>query len=358
MAAPANMRHFVQNDQSFSLSVIVPNKNDARFLRRCIESVVTQDVPPDEFIILDDESTDDSVQVIEAAIEGYPFARLVRNPKNLGAGGVNNANKGLRLATGKFIYFLGANDFVLPGLFRRMKQALEANPDAGLWSAMVWLVDEEDRYIRMHPSPVVALSDAFFAPPDCRRMMISLGNWLTGQTTVYRREALLEAGGFDPSLRALCDLLAAHVVASRYGAAFSPAPLGVMRVHKGAFLVSTLGDVNLLDAILADIAARGPRIEPELFTPTMLERTRLRFYFASLRLSAGDTLEHIRSRTRGWRKLALQVPRYVPRALGSVRTALYFGIMRPFDVLPTLWYRILGYLWVQARERITRRLPG
>lgn len=358
MAAPGNMRQFVQNGEPFSLSVVVPNMNDARFLKRCIESVVTQDPPPDEFIILDDESTDNSVEVIEEAIKDYPFARLVRNPKNLGAGGVHNANKGLRLATGKFIYFLGANDFVLPGLFRRVKDALEHYSDAGLWSAMVWHVDEDGRYLRMHPSPVVSLRDAFFTATECRHMMVSLGNWLTGQTTVYRREALLETGGFDPSLKALCDLLAAHVVASRYGAAFSPAPLGVMRIHRGAFLVSTVGDSAVLDGILDDIAARGPKVEPALFTPAMLERTRLRFYFASLRLSNGDTIAHVRSKSGLVRRAALTLTGIVPRAFGRLRVGLYFGVMRPFDILPTIWYRLFGSAWVLLREKLSGRSPA
>ncbi len=355
MSATAPRAGFLQDDAPFSLSVVVPNKNDARFLTRCIESVVTQDVPPDEFIILDDESTDDSVAVIEAAIRGFPFARLVRNPKNLGFGGVPNANKGLGLAKSKFVYFLGANDYVLLGLFRRVKSVLERYPDAGLWSAMVWLCDEDGRYIRLHPSPVVSLRDTYFTPEQCREKMSALGNWLTGQTTVYRREALLEAGGFDPSLRALCDLLAAQVVASRMGAAFSPAALGVMRVHRGAFLVTTLSDPSTLDSILDEVAVRGPRVEPALFTPTMLERTRLRFYFASLRLSAGATMAYVMQRSGPVRRLVLAVVAKMPQSPGALRTALYFAVMRPFDILPTLWYRVAGTTLVRIRDRLAGR---
>lgn len=351
------MSNFKQDSEPFSLSIIVPNRNDAKYLRRCIESVVSQDVKPDEFIILDDVSTDNSVKVISEAIRGYPFARLVINPENLGGGGVGNANKGLRLSRSKFVYFLGANDFILPGLIAKIKESLTAYPDAGLWSAMVWLVDENDQYIRMHPSPVVSPSDCFFTAEECRGMMISIGNWLTGQTTVYRREALIEAGGFDASLKALCDLLAAHVVASRYGAAFSPIPLGVMRIHKGAFLVNTLGDMNLLDSILTDISNRGPKVEPPLFTPRMLERTRLRFYFASLRLSKGATLPHVRAASGLARRWALSIADITPKKLERLRTGLYFLIMRPFDVLPTIWYRLFGALLVLRREKAAGRIP-
>ena len=128
---------------------------------------------------------------------------------------------GIEPGTGKFIYFLGANDFVLPGLFAKMKASLTQTrtPDFG----PAWSGGGRKRQIHPHASLAGGIAvGPFFSAEECRHMMMSIGNWLTGQTTVYRREALIEAGGFDASLKALNDLLAAHVVASRYGAVFSP----------------------------------------------------------------------------------------------------------------------------------------
>ena len=349
------MGKFLQDREPFSLSVVIPNRNDSKYLPRCIRSIVSQEPKPDEFILIDDESTDDSVAVIRREISGHPFARLEINPKNLG--GVQTANLGLRLARGKFVLFMGANDFILPGHFSRMKACLERFPHAGLWSAMVWLVDEEDRYIRMHPSPVVALGDAYFSGARCREMVRSFGGWLTGQTTVYRREALLESGALDPSLKGLNDLLAALVVASRYGAAFSPAPVGVMRIHRGAFLPETLKDSGELERILGEVRARGPKVEPALFTAEVLGRTELRFYFASLRLSDGATLRHVMGRSGAIRRFALAAVALVPPALAKLRVGLFFAVMRPFDLLPTLWYRLLGGALILARERLAGRVP-
>lgn len=346
----------LQHDtEPFSLSVIIPNRNDARYLPRCIRSVIQQETQPDEVIILDDQSSDDSIEVIQRNISGVTFARLVINPKNLGA--TENSNRGLELARSKHVFFLGANDFVLPGHFSRMKTCLGRYPHAGLWSAMVWLVDEQDRFIRMHPSPVVSLRDAFFPPARCRHMVEVLGNWLTGQTTVYRRDALVEAGGFDPKLKALTDLMAAHVIASRYGAAFSPAPLGVMRIHKGAFLPETMKDSELLERILQDVAVRGPRVEPNLFTNQTLIKTRKRLYFASLRLSEGATLAHIRARSGRVRGIMLALTSPLSSYFPRLCVIAYFAVMRPFDVLPAIWYRVLGAGAVLVREILAGRAP-
>jgi len=130
-----------------------------------------------------------------------------------------------------------------------------------------------------------------------------------------------------------------------------------MRIHRGAFLVNTLSDTAVLDSILADIANRGPTVEPALFTPAMLKRTRLRFNFASLRLSKGATLQHVRAASGPLRRWALSLVDTIPAALGSLRTGLYFLVMRPFDILPTLWYRLLGASLVLLREKSAGRVP-
>ena len=60
-----------------SLAVVVPNRNDSRYLRTCLRSVLDQAVPPDELIVVDDQSTDDSVPLIRSLIDGVPYAQLV-----------------------------------------------------------------------------------------------------------------------------------------------------------------------------------------------------------------------------------------------------------------------------------------
>jgi len=347
----------VKNADPFSLSVVVPNFNDGKYLKRCLDSVCSQTILPNELIILDDASTDNSVKVINEAIYKYPFAKLIQNAINLGGGGVFNANKGLYSATGKYVLFLGANDLILPGLIQKIKESLEANPKAGLFSAMVWLIDEKDKYLHLHPSPILSLSEKFINPAECLKILETNGSWLTGQTTVYRREALIAAGGFDPSLGGLCDLLAAQVVACRLGAVFSPTPLAVMRLHSGAFLVDTLADSKKLESVLDEVTRKGVLSEPRLFTLKMLQRTKLRFYFSSLRLSLGSTTTHIQGKVNWFRRYALKLTQLIPVKLLNIRLALYFVIMRPFDILPFLYYRGLAYALIFRREKKAGRCP-
>jgi glycosyltransferase involved in cell wall biosynthesis len=311
-----------------SIAVIVPNRNDSRHLPRCLRSVLEQEVGPEELIVIDDQSTDDSVAVVRSLVAGHAHAQIIENPVNLGVYGA--VNEGLKRSRSEYALFLAANDFVLPGIFARAKACLRRWPGVGLWSAMAWLVDEEGRPIRLHPSAVLSLQDACFPPARCTELAYRFGNWFTGTTLIYRRDALDAAGRFDPAYKGLADLLAALTVASRHGAAYSPEPLAAMRVHAGSHLSDTLKDPVALEAMLSRLREKGPALAPQLFTHAFLERTARRFRFAALRAQGGEGLFGI---------------------------ALAFVRLRPFDILPALWNRALGWAWVRLRVALRGGAP-
>jgi hypothetical protein len=337
-----------------SIAVVVPNWNDARYLPRCLHSVLVQDVTPEELIIVDDQSTDDSVAVIRSLVAATPWAQLAINPVNLGTNGA--LNEGLRRARSDYVLFLASNDFLLPGIFARAKAFLARFPGTGLWSAMAWLVDEQDRPIRLHPSPVIALDDVFFPPAECVKLAHRFGNWFTGTTLIYHRDTLQTVEGFDPAYGGMADLFSALVVASRRGAAFCPEPFAAIRIHAGSFLHGTLTDLASLDSKLERLAEQGPRMSVQLFSSAFCERTALRFRFATVRASGGEAIAEIATRVSGWKRTALRVmDRLVPARFRGLRVALAFLILRPFDIVPTLWNRAIGWAVIRVRVLLSRR---
>jgi glycosyltransferase involved in cell wall biosynthesis len=332
-----------------TIAVIVPNRNDARYLPRCLRSVLEQNVGPDELIIVDDQSTDDSVAVIRSLIANRPNAQLIENPVNLGTYGA--IDTGIKRSRSEYLLCLSSNDFVLPGIFAHAKSCLARFPSAGLWSAMGWLVDELDRPIRRHQIPVIALEDAYFTPEQCLRLAWRYGNWFMGTTLTYRRDTLNAAGGFDPAYKGLSDLLTALIVASRGGAAYSPAPLAVVRIHAGSSSSSTLENAAGLETMLERLRERGPKLAPRLFTPAFLDRTAKRFRYGAVRASHGANLSRIAERFPGWRGRALAaIDTIVPSGFRRTRFALAFVILRPFDIVPALWIRLVGGIFFVARR--------
>jgi len=333
------------NSATPEIAVIVPNRNDSRYLPRCIRSILQQEDPPDELIVVDDQSTDDSVAIIRSLISGKAGTRLLENPVNLGTYGA--LDRGLEISRSEYVLFLSANDAVLPGLFARARSCLARHPGVGLWSAMGWLFDENDRLIRLHRSPVVSLRDAYISPERCAEMSYRLGNWSVGSTLIYHRATLEAAGRFDATYMGLADLVTTWVVASRRGALFSPVPFGASRIHSGSYLSRTLNPENL-EPILERLRERGPRLAPQLFTPAFLDRMALRFRFAAIRAGKGASIALTGARYPGARRFLLDGIERLPRRLHRVRVALAFLALCPFDIVPALWNRLLGSAAVLA----------
>jgi glycosyltransferase involved in cell wall biosynthesis len=210
-----------------TLSVIVPNYNHARFLPECLESVLAQSYRPAEIIVIDDCSTDDSVQVIEAFVRREPRLRLVRNERNRGV--VYSCNRLVELASGDFVYSLGADDKILPGLFERSMALLAEHPQAGLACALVRRIDEAGRDLGLHPMPLITNRPRFFAPDEVRRLLCRHYDLWMDLSTFFRRDALLEAGGFLADLGWLCDAFARQIMALRYGVCLLPEALTCWR---------------------------------------------------------------------------------------------------------------------------------
>jgi glycosyltransferase involved in cell wall biosynthesis len=337
-----------------TMGVVIPNRNDSAYLATCLNSVLQQSVRPDEIIFVDDQSSDNSLDMARDILNGIPGSQVIANPTCLGTMGA--LNEGLKCISSDYVLFLASNDYLINGIFARAKSSIAASTDIpGVWSAMVWAADESGRRMYLYPSPVVALKDTFFSQDECIRLAMMFGNWFTGTTLIFHRETLWKIGGFDTEYQGLADLLAALTVASIKGAFFSPEPFGVIRLHSGGYLWRTLIDLDGLEVILAKIEARAPKLSPILFSPKFCGRIKHRFRFAAIR-SFQDNQRIIRH--SNWLGAKYKVLLIASRLLGNnktLRTMLAFVILRPFDVLAMIWYRLMGMLWLMARRVVSKR---
>lgn len=109
------------------ISFIIPLYNCASSIERCLTSICSLDMPPDsyEIIVIDDGSKDEGVQVVQRIATVHPQVRLVSQP-NRGASSARN--RGLRLAQGEYIWFVDADDKVLPDV--KPTELINQYPDA------------------------------------------------------------------------------------------------------------------------------------------------------------------------------------------------------------------------------------
>lgn len=95
--------------KEYSLAVIIPNYNNEKYLRKCIDSVLEQTLLPNEIIVVDDCSTDNSRKIIIEYEQKYSIIKPLFLDKNCG---VSNArNKGLEYASTRFVTFVDSDDF-------------------------------------------------------------------------------------------------------------------------------------------------------------------------------------------------------------------------------------------------------
>ena len=100
------------------LSIIVPVYNSEKYLKKCLNSILTQNYPDLELIIINDGSTDNSNKIISKYKELYPKKVIVINQKNHGQ--AYTRNKGLEIATGNLITFVDSDDYILPNTYKKM----------------------------------------------------------------------------------------------------------------------------------------------------------------------------------------------------------------------------------------------
>jgi glycosyltransferase involved in cell wall biosynthesis len=110
------------------ISVLINNYNYANYIAEAIESVAAQSRVPDELIIVDDGSTDDSLDIIQQSIKDLPFARVVATDNR---GQLSAANEGFSASSSDLLFFLDADDIYEPDHIEKCLRVFEEKPYVG-----------------------------------------------------------------------------------------------------------------------------------------------------------------------------------------------------------------------------------
>lgn len=253
-----------------SLSVILPNYNHAAYLPSAVGALLSQERPPDEIVVVDDGSTDDSLQVLERLAARAPALRLI--PKERNEGAVAALNRGLAAARGDFVYLAAADDWVLPGFFRRALERLDEDRHSGIYCAEAMLVDgNSEQPVGIRPAIRPLQRGGRVPAEEALKLLRHFDNWIVTSSTVFRREAMTEAGAFDPQLGSFADGFVARKIALARGLYFDPAVFSAWRILPGSLSRRRALESSLALEALTDLPRRiredgaFPSWYPELF---------------------------------------------------------------------------------------------
>ena len=217
-----------------TLSVVMCNYNHGHYIQEALQAILSQSFSPLEVIVIDDGSTDNSVQIIESIAEKNPTVRFYRNVKNEGMW--YSSNKGAKIATGEYIYWAAADDRVCPGFFEKSVKILNQNPQAGLSCALMKIIGEDGTDMMWAKSPVISTTECFLSADQVRKTLLKHGFWFTGHTVIFRRDYVVkdkDTDVFDPELFQFADHIATMIVATKHGACFIPEILATWRNYGG-----------------------------------------------------------------------------------------------------------------------------
>lgn len=133
------------------VSVVTPSYNQAAFLEETIRSVVNQDYPNLEYLIVDGASTDGSREIIERAAKTFP-QRLTWWVSEPDRGQTDAINKGFAHAGGDILAWLNSDDTYLPGAISEAVAFLQENPAIGMVYGDANLIDENGQVIGRFPA--------------------------------------------------------------------------------------------------------------------------------------------------------------------------------------------------------------
>ena len=215
-----------------TLSVVVPNYNHARHLPGCLNAILGQSAPAAEIIIIDDGSTDNSVEVIEDFARRHPSIRFYRNESNRGV--TWTCNRGAALATGDFLVIPGADDEVQPGFFEKSLRLLAEYPQAGACGSICQYRDMTSG-LSWYLGTAISDRPCFFPPEQLVGMSRTGRLLISTSSMILHRQSFLDAGSYLADLRWHSDWFAFFVVGFRRGICFVPEPLAEFRIYSSSF---------------------------------------------------------------------------------------------------------------------------
>ncbi|MEM6342618.1 MAG: glycosyltransferase family 2 protein [Bacteroidota bacterium] len=174
-----------------SVSILIPNYNGGPHLVKTLESCLAQQPFVKEIIVVDDQSSDDSWEILSTWQAKYPsIIQIFRNPRKGGNAGRNYA---FAQSSGAFIQWLDSDDQILEGKFAQQLQAMEEQPEIDViysdWRMDYW---EHDTFIQTEAHPKEAEAD-FLAS-------LLFDRWSPPNNYLFRRglcERLAKKAGWD-----------------------------------------------------------------------------------------------------------------------------------------------------------------
>lgn len=199
------------------VSIVTPAYNQAEFLAETIESVLAQDYPNIEYIVLNDGSTDNTEEIL------IRYSGRLKWETQVNMGQAATLNKGWSISTGKYVGYLSSDDILYPSAVGDLVEIFERSPEVGVAYCDFDIINERGTHVKKMVSEEY-VKDRLVLDLICQ----------PGVGALFRKDSLSVVGGWSTTLRQVPDFdfwlrMADYAPFKRVGKV-----LGAYRVHEGS----------------------------------------------------------------------------------------------------------------------------
>ena len=243
-----------------TIAVIIPNFNHGHLIEQSILSTFDQSVRPNEIIVIDDGSTDDSVTRLKRLEKEIPILKLVLCKENQGA--LHAGTIGVQNAKSDILMFRAADDLLAPGSIKHGRNAFEKYPQSKIAFG-------EIRFFRENCSDgtveTLALSDKTeFFPADLLLRLWKPDFNLPEPACFVKKSAFLEQGGLMEEAKWYSGWLCFTSIAFKYGLTFIPEVLNSFRLDANSYGTSNLRNRKVQRDVLRYLVEQVMNLDQEL----------------------------------------------------------------------------------------------
>ncbi|WP_417897205.1 glycosyltransferase family 2 protein [Bacillus haimaensis] len=214
------------------VSVVTPSYNQAKFIAETIDSVLSQDYPNIEHIVIDGGSTDGTLEILKKYRKQYSNFHFVSEKDR---GQSHAVNKGVRKANGEIIGWLNSDDTYLPGAIRKAVNHLNEQQSQALCYGKANFTDDQNKPIRLYPVEPYSLDRLFQACIICQ------------PAAFFRKKIFMDVGGVDEDLYFCMDYDLWMRIAKKYPIGYIDDFLANSRLHDSAKTVKDMNDIGFLE---------------------------------------------------------------------------------------------------------------
>ena len=202
------------------VSIVTPSFNQGDYIEKTIKSVLEQDYPSIEYLVVDGGSTDNTLDILRK------YDKKIKWLSKKDNGQTDAINKGIRMTNGEIVAWLNSDDVYLPGAIQKVVNCFHRNPDVKMVYGQSHFIDTTGKIVGQYPTE----------PFDAERLVMF--NFICQPSTFFKRDACDDVGELDPGLHYVMDYDLWIRLARKFQVCYFPEFLSCYRLHETSKTVS------------------------------------------------------------------------------------------------------------------------